>query len=299
MSDRPPPFSALRAVEAASRHRSFTWAAKELQITHSAVSQSIRRLEVELGTTLFRRKGGAMEPSEAALKLAETYSEASLSLERTLREITGAGAQGVLTLAMPSDLGRLWFGGKLARLKETMPDLAIEIRTGGDGRNSHMAIRFAPLEDEAGQAMGPPLQAFPVCSPAFQATQGLLRPQQVLRAPLIAGGGQSWDQWASHFELAARPPAYSFDEAAMALDAAANGAGVALTDVYAAEGHLESGRLVALPLEAPTGRHMLLSVQDSPDRAEMAARFSMWLRLEVSRSLALHAARRPAGAPTL
>jgi LysR family glycine cleavage system transcriptional activator len=89
MAERVPPFSALRAVEAASRHRSFTWAARELNITHSAVSQSIRRLEADLGAVLFARNGRAMEPSEAALRLAHSYQEAAKSLGETLRGITG------------------------------------------------------------------------------------------------------------------------------------------------------------------------------------------------------------------
>jgi LysR family glycine cleavage system transcriptional activator len=89
MAERVPPFSALRAVEAASRHRSFTWAARELNITHSAVSQSIRRLEADLGAVLFARSGRAMEPSEAALRLAQTYQEAAKSLGEALRGITG------------------------------------------------------------------------------------------------------------------------------------------------------------------------------------------------------------------
>ena len=90
MSDRSPPFSALRALEAASRHRSYTWAAKELQVTHSAVSQSIRKLETDLGTKLFERRGSSMEPSPAALQLARAYADAAGSLIRSLHRISGA-----------------------------------------------------------------------------------------------------------------------------------------------------------------------------------------------------------------
>lgn len=295
MTARPPPFSALRAVEAASRHRSFTWAARELNITHSAVSQSIRRLEADLGTPLFQRRGGAMEPSEAALRLAGTYSEAAQSLERTLREVTGGSQTGVLSVAMPAGLGRLWFGGKLSRLAESMPDLKVDIRTvGAEGQasGSDVAIVFAPAEGREADAVSPEVQLFPVCSPSMLKDRDLSTPALVVRAPLIATGDGGWDQWSSRFTVPAGSPAFTFDDPAMALEAAAQGAGIMLTDVFAAEALLESGKLVALPLEAPTGRHMLLDSRSPAGKADLVSRFSLWLRLEVGRTLALHAARR-------
>jgi DNA-binding transcriptional LysR family regulator len=297
MSDRPPPFSALRAVEAASRHRSFTWAAKELQITHSAVSQSIRRLEADLGTMLFERKGGAMEPSEAALRLAETYSEAAQALDRTLREITGSD-DGALAVSMPAEFGRLWFGGKLARLAEAVPDLRIEVRTGDLGakdRPSDVEIEFAMAEGPAPSDAVTEVLSFPVCSPAFAARKDLARPREVLRSPLISVGGLGWDRWAAHFEVAARAPANVFDDMGMALEAAAQGTGVALTHLFAAEAQLDSGRLVALPLEAPSGLRLAVSAKAQGGKADLIARFAMWFRLEVGRSLALHTARRGGG----
>ncbi|MGH8831261.1 MAG: LysR family transcriptional regulator, partial [Polaromonas sp.] len=45
MTRRLPPLKALRVVEAAACHASFTAAAEALRMTHSAVSQQIRRLE--------------------------------------------------------------------------------------------------------------------------------------------------------------------------------------------------------------------------------------------------------------
>ena len=59
---RLPPFFALRALAAAARRRSYSRAAEDLSVTHGAVSQQIRRLEAELGATLFVRKGNAMIP---------------------------------------------------------------------------------------------------------------------------------------------------------------------------------------------------------------------------------------------
>ena len=45
-----PPLNAVRAFEAAARHVSFTKAAKELFVTHGAVSKQVAVLEAWLST---------------------------------------------------------------------------------------------------------------------------------------------------------------------------------------------------------------------------------------------------------
>ncbi len=49
-----PPLNALRAFEAAGRHQSFSRAADELGVSHSAISRHVRGLEQRLGVQLFR-----------------------------------------------------------------------------------------------------------------------------------------------------------------------------------------------------------------------------------------------------
>ncbi|UWN50847.1 Glycine cleavage system transcriptional activator [Alcanivorax sp. ALC70] len=51
-----PSLSALRAFEAAARHRSAKRAAEELSVTPTAISHQIRQLEEQLGLALFIRK---------------------------------------------------------------------------------------------------------------------------------------------------------------------------------------------------------------------------------------------------
>ncbi len=55
MSARLPPLNPLRAFEAAARHGSVTRAAKELNVTHGAVSHQIRSLEATLKVKLLER----------------------------------------------------------------------------------------------------------------------------------------------------------------------------------------------------------------------------------------------------
>ena len=52
MTRRYLPLKSLRAFEAAARHLSFTQAAIELNVTHSAVSQQVKLLEEQLNSPL-------------------------------------------------------------------------------------------------------------------------------------------------------------------------------------------------------------------------------------------------------
>jgi DNA-binding transcriptional LysR family regulator len=50
-----PPLNPLRLFEAAARHLSFTFAARELHVTPGAVGQQVKALEARLGVGLFER----------------------------------------------------------------------------------------------------------------------------------------------------------------------------------------------------------------------------------------------------
>ena len=64
-----PPLNTLRAFEAAARLLSFSKAADELNVTHGAVSRSVRQLESDLGIRLFERttRSGPPHPGRRRL----------------------------------------------------------------------------------------------------------------------------------------------------------------------------------------------------------------------------------------
>jgi DNA-binding transcriptional LysR family regulator len=296
MAEQTPPFTALRAVEAASRHKSFTWAAKELSVTHSAVSQSIRRLEAELGTVLFQRRDGAMEPSEAALKLAHAYSSAAEALGNTLRDITGQTATAPLSLLMPGDFGRQWFAARLPRLTDAVPDIQFEIFSAGQGRETADAeILFEDRPRNSDETLAD-IDLFPVASPTYLAERPVSRSEEVLNRPLFCDRRFGWDVWAGRFAPRSAPPkAHVMDDSAMALEAAIQGGGLALAHQFSAEAAIESGRLTALAFVAPAPAKLVLRTRPGGGRNDALARLAMWLKLEIGRGAAMLRTRRSSG----
>jgi LysR family glycine cleavage system transcriptional activator len=92
---RLPPLETLRVFEVACRHGSYSEAARELHVTHSAVSQRIRQLEEELGLTLFERQGNRMVPTPSGLRLQAGVKGAFSELN---------ASQGRMSVA-PAELG--------------------------------------------------------------------------------------------------------------------------------------------------------------------------------------------------
>src|SRR5437899_12163560 len=99
MANRPLPFAGLRVLEAAARLNSYSLAGEELGVTHSAVSQTVRRLEETYRTKLFRRQGMRMVPSPAALALARAYSEAAHIVERVGTDLSAVNQGSTLVLS--------------------------------------------------------------------------------------------------------------------------------------------------------------------------------------------------------
>src|ERR1700726_4719523 len=79
-----PPLETLRVFEVSCRHGSYSAAARELHVTHSAVSQRIRQLEEGLGLTLFERQGNRMVPTSSGLRLQAGVKKAFSELTTAL-----------------------------------------------------------------------------------------------------------------------------------------------------------------------------------------------------------------------
>ena len=103
MVERLPPLIAVRYFEAAARHLSFTKAAQELHVTHSAISHQIKALEEWLGVPLFRRLNRSLMLTEAGQAYARPVRESLEKLGEASRALRAREQTGTLTVSvMPS-----------------------------------------------------------------------------------------------------------------------------------------------------------------------------------------------------
>src|SRR4051812_11917147 len=99
MAERLPPLNALRCFDAAARHLSFSRAAEELNVTHSAVSHQIKALEEWLGVLLFRRINRGLMLTEAGQAYLKPVRDAFERLGEATRRLRSKGRSGPLIVS--------------------------------------------------------------------------------------------------------------------------------------------------------------------------------------------------------
>jgi LysR family transcriptional regulator, glycine cleavage system transcriptional activator len=301
MADRGPPFAALRALEAACRLKNYSLAGEELGVTHSAISQTVRRLEQAYSVRLFRRDGPQMSPSPAALALAAAYRKAASLVVQAGKDLKARSDAGVLVLSTKPSVAKLWLGPRLRRLRDALPDVTVEVRTSRDLADLHTDGVDVALRVGAG--LWPGVRAellfeeyvFPVCSPEFLARHHTLGCDDacIASGPLILEDMNLWPLWFEAAGVAAPDPLKGpvYDDAALTVEAAAAGLGVALVRRLHAQEALDSGRLKRISSVAVKDPYSCYLVwrEDSP-RLETIRRFADWVLAECDRSGLLAAA---------
>jgi LysR family transcriptional regulator, glycine cleavage system transcriptional activator len=293
MVPRLPALESLRVFEACSRHANFTRAAAELGVTPAAVSLRIRELEAELGTTLFRRSGPRIEPTDAGTKLAARISEALSRMRAAVDDCRGA-AEPLRVTAVPTFATR-WLAPRLPAYHARPEAVALSLDVSVDlraGETFDIAIRtgLGPWPGfEAIPLM--PIEGAPMLSPALAATARLSAPGDLAALPLLQH--EDWPRWFR--EAGGGGPKLQFyaDEYPthdLNASAALEGAGVALLSPTLFEPLLREGKLIQpFPhvLLGPSWHFILVK----PDEARPAVRrFCAWLQAEAQRGTTRRAA---------
>ena len=124
-------FRQLRYALSVYKERSFTKAAKRLNISQSAVSEQVKLLEEEIGFELFRRTSRGIESTDRGrtfLYESERVMGDLLSLSDTARRLRGA-VQDTLTIGMGSGMAQIFIPRLFADLRNELPGVRLEILT--------------------------------------------------------------------------------------------------------------------------------------------------------------------------
>ena len=282
-----PPLNELAAFEAIARHRSFTKAAKELFLTPSAMSQRLRQLEQHLGAQLFVRTRRSVQLTTDGARYLDAVREALSQLALASESVSEAGTR-LLRLSVVPALASNWLIYRLREFYRRYPGIDLDIQA---------AVAMARMEtgevDVAirwGKGDWPGLERFKlfsdellaVCSKAYLTELGVLRSPDELRiAVLLRNAIQPWKPWFDKAGLPWPEPEHgpSFSDSALALQAAADGHGVALGRRMLVQHLIEQGALVQLfDIGAPIEEAFyVVYLKDSLQRPEVAA-FIEWIR---------------------
>jgi LysR family transcriptional regulator, glycine cleavage system transcriptional activator len=294
MAFRLPPLNTLRIFEAAGRLGSFKRASEELHVTPSAVSHGVRVLEEWLATPLFERtRQGLTLTAEAAAFLASVQG-ALTALSQETERLAGRRATGRLSISVAPTFAARWLLPRLSDFAQRHPDVLIAIDTSrrsmrlpADGVD--LAIRMAAGRRPGGRWV--PLareSLLPVCSPRYAALlEGSSADRSFARATLVhvTTVSEDWSAWLAAAGLGrpAAPQDIRVDTIQLALEAAAQGLGIALGRTPLIENDLATGRLVpAHELSAPCKtRYWLVCTDREFDRPETRL-FRNWILEQLS-----------------
>jgi LysR family transcriptional regulator, glycine cleavage system transcriptional activator len=249
-----PPLNALAAFEAVARHRSFTKAAAELFLTHSAVSQRVTQLEKHLEVKLLARSRRSVDLTPAGARYLESVRGA-LSTLALASDGFSKTAPRQLRLGVLPVFATNWLIYRLRSFHRLHPNIDLDIQSSTTLANVRtgevdIAIRWGKGEWPGVEC----IKLFadelvPVCSKRYLKEIGTPKsPADLKPAVLLRHSLQPWKPW---FEKAgldwpepARGPA--FNDSSLMMQAAVDSLGVALGRRMLIEDLLDQGMLVTV-----------------------------------------------------
>ncbi len=253
--------SDLIAFLAVTRERSFTKAAAKLGVSQSALSHTIRGLEERLGLRLLTRTTRSVAPTAAGERLVQNVGPSFQAIEAELAALSELREKpaGTIRISTTEHAANTILWPKLSGLLHEYPDIRIEIIV-EQGLTDIVAERYDAgvrlgeqvAKDMIAMRIGPDLRMAVVGAPRYFAKRSKPRhPQEMtdhncinLRLP-TSGALYAWEFAKGHRKLNVRVDgSITLNNAAMILQAAMQGFGLACLLEDFARPALEAGKLV-------------------------------------------------------
>ncbi len=297
MRDALPPLSCLRAFEVAARYCSFTQAGNELNLSQSAVSRQIKRLEHDLGRLLFERH-------HEGLRLTPTGEHYFRIVQRLLRDLGDEtarlrrrGDNRQLTLASSPTIASIWLARQLPDFQRAYPNIEIRILTVEDPHRLDLAEFDLGIYYHVPNEVDPPglladaifehEMVTAVCSPIYLERHGNgIEPEQLPTNHTLMvvedhyHDWLSWEIWFRELGLKWQTPLHTLraNSFQLLMNATLAGQGVTLGWMRLLEAELQQGNLVqALPLSIPSRGKLSLFTPQHRHLTEPMRAFRRWV----------------------
>lgn len=287
MVQRLPPLRAIEAFVLVAETLSFTKAAQELNITKSAVSRRVQSLEDDLGVKLLRRASKALELTADGVGYFKITGPAFDALRTAGAQIDRPRRNNTLRVALPQSFASSWLIPRMAGFYEKYPDTDLQLDSLGyfnmlesDDVDVLLKVAKEPPPALHSEKLMRVVQ-FPVCSPqlmgAGPAALDDIAAHTLLHLNTMPSAWQEWLQLAGRPDLL-NARALHFDTMSLAMDAAANGLGLAMGAEVVCQRDLGRGRLVApFPQRLEDLRAMYFVCRKRDVSNRMVRRFRTWL----------------------
>jgi DNA-binding transcriptional LysR family regulator len=122
-------YAELKAFVAVVAHGNFARAAAELGMSASALSQTIRELETQLGVRLLNRTTRSLSLTHAGARLHARFKPAMIEMEAALEDVAGLRdtPAGTLRVNMPSVAAAAYLKPVFGRFHQAYPDIVLDV----------------------------------------------------------------------------------------------------------------------------------------------------------------------------
>lgn len=256
-----PNLSALQAFEATARLGSFTRAADELALTHSAVHRQVSALEARLGVQLFSRVRRRIVLTDAGAEYAGRIRQHLDQIEKDTFSLMSRASLGRrLHIAVLPTLAANWLIPRLKDFQRQYPDISVSLSLRTlpfqfddepfDGAIYHSHAAWPGTQGSLLFAEG---ELVPVCSPQLVDKAHRDNDLQGLTHLHLNSRPDAWRHWYEHVGVAYPAEAAGgprYEMFAMVLSAAQAGLGVGLVPRFLVQQSLDRGDLI-MPVSQP------------------------------------------------
>lgn len=287
------PLNWVRTFELVARLNSFQHAAAALHITPGAVSQQIRKLEHELGQTLFQRTQNPVKLTVAGQALFDRVERPVYLIEEALTDSRQLSRGSQVEVWGSRFFMRHWLLPRLHEFHELKLGFSVDLTTAQPmasvPTNCDIAIRVgADMNGDLHSEVLLQRVAVPVCSREYLFAKKLPVDAADYPAHHLLKGSMHDDEWrtwlvANGLESPHLPNVTTMSSSDLVYAAALEGVGIALGRLGFVDKDLASGRLIRLH-GAPVDLGLPFCLHYRKDRASdpKIRAFATWLRREVA-----------------